>query len=75
MSSSALNKKLKSEKISFKKLLLESRMALANKKVKYTMDSISRIATTCSYSTTSYSISVFRAYYGVAKYKLRKREV
>ncbi|MFT0697569.1 helix-turn-helix domain-containing protein [Citrobacter sp. Cu096] len=72
LSSSILKKKLKSEKVSYGKILTNCRMHHAAKLLRTSELNINQISELCGYHNPSYFISVFKCFYGVTPCRFLK---
>lgn len=72
LSSSVLKKKLKSEKVSYGKILTDCRMHHAAKLLQSSEMNINQISELCGYHNPSYFISVFKSFYGVTPCRFLK---
>ena len=60
-----LKKKLKNENTSYSQIVTECRMRYAVQMLLMDNKNITQVAQLCGYSSTSYFISVFKAFYGL----------
>ncbi len=65
LSPSLLKKKLKNENTSYSQIVTECRMRYAVQMLLMDNKNITQVAQLCGYSSTSYFISVFKAFYGL----------
>lgn len=65
LSPSLLKKKLKNESTSYSQIITDCRMRYAAQQLLMNDKNIAQISRLCGYSSTSYFISVFKAFYGV----------
>ncbi|HCB9838893.1 TPA: AraC family transcriptional regulator [Escherichia coli] len=66
ISGSLLKKRLKNEGVTFSRLLLEERMAMADVLLSSSQYSVSKIAGICGYASVSYFIQVFGRHFGIS---------